>query len=240
MLILSKLLLFQYLARSLSQNGPESDRGYTSYNGSCSVHGTLKRHISSGVDTTFEDDAFDDFPHGGEIKKNGTPGYPIMTADRMLKPAGRSRAGSLSSPGHVPPPRLGVSGLYTDYMERRKYSEAGSISPPNIPSPPPPVANSTLERLRSKASSSAFPLPPPSFPYNNGHINMIDIESKKSAVDMSHELNRRVMELSKERHLEPEQSLNHLQLDHLPSYPNSQPRTKWHDNRTLTGSSNFM
>ena len=88
----------------------------------------------------------------------------------MLKPGGRSRAGSLSSPGPVcvqilfkycsnkyysdkylyhklsfkyisnfimsqidwniqmdwniqapPPPRLGVSGLYTDYMERRKY-----------------------------------------------------------------------------------------------------------------------
>ena len=32
----------------------ESDQGYNSYVGSCSVHGTLKRHISSGVDTTFE------------------------------------------------------------------------------------------------------------------------------------------------------------------------------------------
>merc|ERR1719398_518738 len=68
----------------------------------------------------------------------------------MLKPGGRSRAGSLSSPGPAPPPpRLGVSGLYTDYMERRKYSESGSISPPCIPSPPPPVTTSTLETARS-------------------------------------------------------------------------------------------
>ena len=70
--------------------------------------------------------------------------FPILknifvSADRMLKGGrGRSRAGSLSSPTHIPAPRLGVSGLYTDHMERRKYSMAGSISPPNIPSPPPP------------------------------------------------------------------------------------------------------
>ena len=90
----------------------------------------------------------------------------------------------------MPPPRLGVSGLYTDYMERRKYSggDTGSISPA-IPSPPPPVTTSTLERLRSKASG-AFPIPPPAFPYSNGHINMVDMETKKSAVDMSNELNR--------------------------------------------------
>ena len=103
---------YKYLARSLSVPGrQESDLGYTSYAGSCSVHGTLKRHISSGVDTTFEDDVFDDFSQGNDIKKNGngTVGFPIHTADRMLKPASRSRAGSLSSPGHVPPPRLGVS-----------------------------------------------------------------------------------------------------------------------------------
>lgn len=47
--------MLQYLSRSLSVPGArESDQGYNSYVGSCSVHGTLKRHISSGVDTTFE------------------------------------------------------------------------------------------------------------------------------------------------------------------------------------------
>ena len=61
--------------------GQESDRGYTSYAGSCSVHGTLKRHISSGIDTTMEDDVFDDFSHGTETKKNGQPGYPIHTGE---------------------------------------------------------------------------------------------------------------------------------------------------------------
>ena len=59
--------------------GQESDRGYTSYTGSCSVHGTLKRHISSGIDTTIEDDVFDDFSTGAEIKENGGPGFPIVT-----------------------------------------------------------------------------------------------------------------------------------------------------------------
>ena len=76
------MYLFQYLARSLSVPGrQESDLGYTSYAGSCSVHGTLKRHISSGVDTTFEDDVFDDFSQGNDIKKNGngTVGFPIHT-----------------------------------------------------------------------------------------------------------------------------------------------------------------
>ena len=78
----NKMYLFQYLARSLSVPGrQESDLGYTSYAGSCSVHGTLKRHISSGVDTTFEDDVFDDFSQGNDIKKNGngTVGFPIHT-----------------------------------------------------------------------------------------------------------------------------------------------------------------
>jgi hypothetical protein len=59
--------------------GQESDRGYTSYTGSCSVHGTLKRHISSGIDTTMEDDVFDDFSTGAEIKENGGPGFPVIT-----------------------------------------------------------------------------------------------------------------------------------------------------------------
>ena len=57
--------------------------------------------------------------------------------------------------------------------------------------------------------------PPPSFPFTNGHINninMIDVDSKKSAVDVSNELSRRVMELGKERSVEPESSMGHLQV----------------------------
>merc|ERR1712032_573095 len=142
-----------------------------------------------------------------------------------------------------------------------RYSESGSISPPCIPSPPPPVTTSTLERLRSKAS--AFPLPPPAFPHSgdslrapppsfphcNGHINninMIDVDNKKSAVDVSNELSRRVMELGKERSVEPESSMGHLQLNHLPSlslpHTNSQQRPRWQqDGRAPNGSStNFM
>ena len=60
-----------------------------------------------------------------------------MTADMLLRGGagravapGRSRAGSLSSPGHAPAPRLGVSGLYTDHLDRRKYSTPASLSPP--------------------------------------------------------------------------------------------------------------
>ena len=53
--------MLQYLSRSLSVPGArESDQGYNSYVGSCSVHGTLKRHISSGGDTTFEVANYDD------------------------------------------------------------------------------------------------------------------------------------------------------------------------------------
>ena len=58
--------------------------------------------------------------------------------------------------------------------------------------------------------------PPPSFPHCNGHINninMIDVDNKKSAVDVSNELNRRVMELGKERSVEPESSMGHLQVE---------------------------
>ena len=58
--------------------------------------------------------------------------------------------------------------------------------------------------------------PPPSFPYTNGHINninMIDVDNKKSAVDVSNELSRRVMELGKERSVEPESSMGHLQVE---------------------------
>ena len=79
----------QYLGRSLSTGlGPDSDRGYDSYRAGtcrsaligrdpqysavighltailtpdwCSVHGTLKRHVSSSChDTTAEEDTFD-------------------------------------------------------------------------------------------------------------------------------------------------------------------------------------
>jgi hypothetical protein len=78
---------------------------------------------------------------------------------------------------------------------------------------------------------------------------MIDVDNKKSAVDMTNELSRRVMELGKERHLEPESSLAHLQLNHLPSlppplsFPPPQPRGKWQDGRDgrpPAASSNFM
>ena len=59
---------------------------------------------------------------------------------------------------------------------------------------------------------------PPSFPHLNGHlngpsINMIDVDNKKSAVDVSNELSRRVMELGKERSVESESSMGHLQVE---------------------------
>lgn len=229
---------YKYLARSLSVPGQDSDRGYTSYTGSCSVHGTLKRHISSGIDTTIEDDVFDDFSTGTEVKENGGPGFPVVTADRMLKGGrGRSRAGSLSSPTHIPAPRLGVSGLYTDHMERRKYSMAGSISPPNIPSPPPPVNTSTLGRKHQ------FPPPPlPNMLHCNGHINMIDVNDKKSAVEISNELTRRITELGKDRSVEPPDALGHLQLNNLPElpvYPNQTTSRKFYDSRP-NNTSHFM
>ena len=102
--------------------------------GTCSVHGTLKRHVSSGIDTTMEEDIFDDYSGSltGEVKTNGGLAFPFQTADMMLKGGKiRSRAGSLSSPTHLPPPRLGVSGLYTDHLERRKYTmDPPGLSPP--------------------------------------------------------------------------------------------------------------
>ena len=121
------LITFQYLGRSLSTGlGPDSDRGYESYRtGTCSVHGTLKRHISSGIDTTMEEDMFDDYS-AGVCDKPGSSAFPFPTASIRA----RSRAGSLSSPSGPPPPRLGVSGLYTDHLERRKYSAPPSVSPP--------------------------------------------------------------------------------------------------------------
>jgi len=231
---------YKYLARSLSMPGQDkdSDRGYTSYAGSCSVHGTLKRHISSGIDTTMEDDVFDDYSAGADFKENGGPGFPVVTADRMLKGGrGRSRAGSLSSPTHIPAPRLGVSGLYTDHMERRKYSMAGSISPPNIPSPPPPVNTSTLGRKHQ------FPPPPlPNMLHCNGHINMIDANDKKSAVEISNELTRRITELGRDRSVEPPDALGHLKLNNLPELPvfSTQPATrKYYDSRP-NNASHFM
>ena len=67
-----------------------------------------------------------------------------------------------------------------------------------------------------KSQGDSIRAPPPSFPYTNGHINninMIDVDNKKSAVDVSNELSRRVMELGKERSLEPETSMGHLQVE---------------------------
>ena len=84
-----------------------------------------------------EEDIFDDYSGSlaGEVKTNGGLAFPFQTADMMLKGGGgkmRSRAGSLSSPtSALPPPRLGVSGLYTDHLERRKYTaDPPGLSPP--------------------------------------------------------------------------------------------------------------
>ena len=80
-----------------------------------------------------EEDIFDDYSGSltGEVKTNGGLAFPFQTADMTLKGGKmRSRAGSLSSP----PPRLGVSGLYTglysDHLERRKYKEPPGLQPP--------------------------------------------------------------------------------------------------------------
>lgn len=238
---------FKYLSRSLSMPGHDNDdidRGYTSYAGSCSVHGgTLKRgnshHVSSGIDTTMEDDGFDDYLH-----KNGGIGYQ---ADKLLKGGGggRNRAGSLSSPStHTQPPlgpHLGVSGLYTNHMERRagirKYS-GGSISPPpDIPSPPPPVSTSTLDRLKKKNLGGMPPIPIPSTKCN-GHIasgsanqNSIKLVPPeleklevKSAVEISNELSKRINDLGLDRTLDPPDTMSHLQLQNLPPmFSSSQP-----------------
>lgn len=220
---------YKYLGRSLSTGlGPDSDRGYESYRtGTCSVHGTLKRHISSGIDTTMEEDMFDNDYSAGVTDK---PAFPFPTASIRA----RSRAGSLSSPTGPPPPRLGVSGLYTDHMERRKYSNPPSVSPPMIPSPPPPVNTSTLSRkhqfhAEQKAGQQGLLPPPPSRPCN-GHINMVDfsIHDKKAAIEASNDLTRRIAELGQDRSLEPGESLGHLQIQPLPGasqkYFNTGPR----------------
>ena len=230
----------QYLPRSLSVSCQDSDRGYRSHTESCSVHGTLKRHISSGIDTTIEDDCFDDFSFGAD-KQNGGHAFPFITgndflpqriclilcnlneemllyktlisADKMLKGGKvRSRAGSLSSPTQIPAPRLGVSGLYTDYMERRRLcSGAGSSSPPDIPSPPPPVTTATLGRKHQLP-----PPPPPNLLHCNGHINMANIKDKKTAFDISNELTQRINELGTEQAMDPLDSLGHLKIKDLP------------------------
>jgi len=203
---------YKYLPRSLSVSCQDSDRGYRSHTESCSVHGTLKRHISSGIDTTIEDDCFDDFSFGAD-KQNGGHAFPFITADKMLKGGKvRSRAGSLSSPTQIPAPRLGVSGLYTDYMERRRLcSGAGSSSPPDIPSPPPPVTTATLGRKHQLP-----PPPPPNLLHCNGHINMANIKDKKTAFDISNELTQRINELGTEQAMDPLDSLGHLKIKDLP------------------------
>jgi len=211
---------YKHLGRSLS--APGDSEGHTSYT-SCSVHGTLRRQISSGIDTTLEDDVFDDLTRSGNIHHSGSIHHPPITADRMLRSGRRSRTNSLSSPcNEHPPPRLGISGLYTDYAERRKLSGGGgSLSPPQIPSPPPPIDISTLGRR--------LPMPPPppfggfSAPRNlggglpNGHPG--GSFDKPSALEMSHELSRRIHELGSTNNLDPPDSMAHLHLDNFPQFP---------------------
>ena len=50
-----------------------------------------------------------------------------------------------------------VVGLYTDYAERRKHSTGGgSLSPPQIPSPPPPIDISTLGTVSCNQMGTVF------------------------------------------------------------------------------------
>ena len=109
--------------------------------------------MSSGIDTTMEEDIFDDYSGSltGEVKPNGGLAFPFQTADMMPKGGKiRSRAGSLSSPtSHLPPPRLGVSGLYTDHLERRKYT----MDPPGLS---PPVRNQSLSHQKISSNWSTL------------------------------------------------------------------------------------
>ncbi len=127
--------------------------------------------------------------------------FIVFLADRMLRGHSRSRTVSLSSPtGYEhPPPRLGVSGLYTEYLERRRKH---SLSPP-IPSPPPPPL--PLDRLIGVGGGLPHhPPPPPRL--CNGHAGGAEAAAtaasldllpppalsgnKRSAAEMSHELSR--------------------------------------------------
>merc|ERR1711892_749355 len=117
-------------------------------------------------------------------------------------------------------------------MERRagirKYS-GGSISPPpDIPSPPPPVSTSTLDRLKKKNLGGMPPLPLTSTKCN-GHITSGGIPNNiklvppeleklevKSAVEISNELSKRINDLGLDRTLDPPDSMSHLQLQNLP------------------------
>ncbi|XP_023321562.1 uncharacterized protein LOC111696241 [Eurytemora carolleeae] len=122
----------------------------------------------------------------------------------MLRKGRRSRAGSLSSPSHELPPRLGISGLYTDYMDRRNHSSGGgSVSPTSpIPTPPPPVHVSTLGRW--------------GFPTNgisNGHPPFSN--SPPMHIETSRELTRRINELGSNHDLDVPDSMGHLHLDNF-------------------------
>jgi len=122
--------------------------------------------------------------------------------------------------------RLGVSGLYTDHMERRKYSTPASLSPPMIPSPPPPVNTSTLTRKhpfhaeKQGLASGGGWVPPPTLQCNGqmSNINMVDFKTpdKKSAIEASNDLTRRIAELGQDRSVEPTDTLGHLQIKDLP------------------------
>jgi len=121
----------------------------------------------------------------------------------MLRGHSRSRTVSLSSPtGYEhPPPRLGVSGLYTEYLERRrKHSLLPPIpSPlpldrligggnvgggvPHHPPPPPRLCNGHAGDAETGATAASLDLlPPPALSSVNNN--------KRSAAEMSHELSR--------------------------------------------------
>ena len=138
--------------------------------------------------------------------------YIFRAGEKMMKD-GRHRSCSTSYRDH--PPRLGVSGLSglpTEARPYRNYSTGGlSLSPPpDIPAPPPPVDSATLGRLRRLHPSSLHH-------HHNGHIAMID--NRKTAMEISHELTQRISELSRERAVEPPDSMSHLQLTSLPDIP---------------------
>ena len=75
-------------------------------------------------------------------------------------------------------------------MERRKHSTAGSLSPPSIPSPPPPIDISTLGRKMP-------PMPPipsliPNGGATHGHLHSFDL-NRPIANELSSEITRYLM-----------------------------------------------
>jgi len=71
---------------------------------------------------------------------------------------------------------------------------------------------------------------------------MIDVNNKKSAEEITSELERRITELGKTRSVEPPDALGHLQLNNLPElpvYPNHTSTRKYYETRP-NNTSNFM